>query len=185
MSDLKIQIYSAAAIFLLWMISINQPAFGADRALLKSIGLQELSGNRDAPDFTISTPDGRKISLKESKGKVVILHFWATWCKPCKEEFPLFEKMHQRFQDKDVVFLPIAIDAKATQTEIDAVAKGFGASFPVFLARSGNVTDKYWTWGTPVTYFIDKRGWIIGRAIGPRDWVSPEMVTLIEGLLKE
>ena len=160
-------------------------AYGIEKGLLKAIGLQELSGNQKAPDFTLLDTDGKKISLEDYSGKVVILHIWATWCKPCKEEFPLFEKMYQRFKDKSVVFLPVAIDAKAAQAEVDAIAKGFGASFPVFLARSGSITDKYWTWGVPVTYFIDKNGWIIGRAIGPRDWASDNVNNLINALLEE
>lgn len=158
-------------------------SYSLDKAHLKAIGIQELK--QEAPDFTIKDTDGKVMSLKDFRGKVVILHFWATWCKPCKEEFPLFEKMYQRFKDNDIVFLPIAIDAKATQEDIDAFAKGLGARFLVYLAKPGNVPDRYWTWGVPVTYFLDRNGWIIGRAIGPRKWDSQEIVSLIQGLLSD
>lgn len=158
-------------------------SYSLDKAHLKAIGIQELK--QEAPNFTIKDTDGKVMSLKDFRGKVVILHFWATWCKPCKEEFPLFEKMYQRFKDNDIVFLPIAIDAKATQEDIDAFAKGLGARFLVYLAKSGNVPDRYWTWGVPVTYFLDRNGWIIGRAIGPRKWDSQEIVSLIQGLLSD
>jgi len=172
-------------VFLLLIILLSPSAYGIERGLLKALGLQELSGNREAPDFAVVGSDGKKISLKDYKGKVVILHFWATWCKPCKEEFPAFEKLYQRLKGKDVALVAISIDAKAGKDEVSAFARGLGATFPVFLAREGNVTNRYWTWGVPVTYFIDKKGWIIGRALGPRDWASPEMMGLIEGLLKE
>lgn len=155
---------------------------GVDRKHLSAAGLQEI--RQEALDFTL-TAGNQTISLKGYTGRVVVLHIWATWCKPCKEEFPLFEKIYQRFKDKDVVFLPIAIDAKATQAEIDTFAKGLGTSFPVYLARSGSVTDKYWTWGVPVTYFVDKKGWIAGRAVGPRDWASDSINNLINALLEE
>ncbi|MBI3753735.1 MAG: TlpA family protein disulfide reductase [Deltaproteobacteria bacterium] len=167
------------------MMIFAPPLYGVDRGILKALGIQELSGNKEAPDFSLLDSDGRKISLKDFKGKVVILHLWATWCKPCKEEFPLFEKIYQRFKDKDVAFLPIAIDTKATQEDINAFAKKLGASFPVYLAREGNITDRYWTWGVPVTYFIDKRGFIAGRAIGSRDWASDKVIDLINALLEE
>lgn len=162
--------------------SLASVSHGIDRKQLSAAGLQEL--RQEAPDFSLITGN-QTISLKDYTGRVVILHFWATWCKPCKEEFPLFEKMYQRFKDKDVVFLPITIDAKASQEEVNVFARGLGASFPVYLARSGSVTDRYWTWGVPVTYFIDKKGWIVGRAVGPRNWGSPEVINLIEGLLAE
>lgn len=173
------------AILILSVSLSGSMAYGIDRGLLEPLGIQELSGNREAPDFTLLGSDGRRISLKDYKNRVVILHFWATWCIPCKEEFPLFEKMYQRFKDKGVVFLPISIDSRATQAEIDAFAKGVGATFPVYPARSGNVQDKYWTWGVPVTYFIDKKGLIAGRVIGPRDWASDKVNDLINALLME
>ncbi|MBI5327760.1 MAG: TlpA family protein disulfide reductase [Deltaproteobacteria bacterium] len=157
--------------------------YSLDKAHLNAIGIQELK--QEAPDFTIKGPDGNMMSLKDFMGKVVILHFWGTWCKPCKEEFPLFEKMYQRVKDKDVFFIPVSIDAKATQEDINAFAKRLGATFPVFLARDGNVTDRYWTWGVPVTYFVDKKGLIAGRAIGPRDWASDGVNAVINALLEE
>ncbi|MBI5049020.1 MAG: TlpA family protein disulfide reductase [Deltaproteobacteria bacterium] len=169
---------------LLLCLAFSTPlAYGLEKGLLRSLGIQEL--RQEAPDFTLINPDGKKISLSDYKGKVVILHIWATWCKPCKEEFPLFEKVYQRFKDKDVIFLPIAIDPKAGRPEIDAFAKKLGVSFSVYLAKEGDITDRYWTWGVPATYFIDKKGWIAGRAIGPRDWASDSINNLINALLEE
>lgn len=156
-------------------------AYGVEKGLLDSLGLQELS--QEAPDFTLINP--KKITLKDYRGKVVIINIWATWCVPCKEEFPLFEKMYQRIMEKNIAFLPIAMDINATQDEINKFAKEQAATFPVYLARTGNVTNKYWTWGVPVTYFIDKKGWIVGRAIGPRDWASDKVNDLVNALLEE
>lgn len=170
--------------FLLWMALSTPLSYGVERGLLETLGLEELSGNKEAPDFTLLNPDGMRISLNDYKGKVVILHFWATWCKPCKEEFPAFERLHQRFKN-DVIFLAIAINVNATQGEITAFARKLGASFPVYLAREGKITDKYWIWGVPVTYFIDKKGWIVGRAIGPRDWTSDNVKAIIDALTEE
>ena len=158
-------------------------AYGIDKKLLNAAGIQELK--QEAPDFTIVNPDGKKVNLKDYKGRVVILHFWATWCKPCKEEFPLFEKVYQKFKDKNVVSLLIAIDTKASREEIYLFAKELGVSFSVYLAKEGNITDRYWTWGLPVTYFLDKDGMIVGRAIGPMDWTSDSINNLINALLKE
>lgn len=164
-------------------VLIASLSYGIDSKKLDAAGVQELI--QEAPDFLLVTHEGKKISLKDFKGKVVILHIWATWCKPCKSEFPLFEKMYQRFSNKAFVFLAVAVDPGAVYKEVSQYAKSLGATFPVYLAREGNITDRYWTWGIPVTYFIDKRGWIAGRAIGPKDWDSDRIRELITALLDE
>lgn len=173
-------------IFVLIIVSVllflhPTQSFGIDKKYLDAIGIQEL--NEEAQDFYITDSNGQRISLKDCKGKVVILHFWATWCKPCKDESPLFEKLYQNFKDREIVFLPISIDLKAERKEVEKFAKGYGLSCQVYLAREGDVTNRYWTWGVPVTYFIDKKGWIIGRVLGPRDWASDKSYELINSLL--
>lgn len=168
---------------LLSILLLATYSHGVDRAQLKAAGMQEM--DQRAPDFTLKGPGGRPVSLRELKGKVVLLHFWATWCKPCKEEFPHLEKVYREFKDRDFLLMPIAIDPNETSVGILFFAKGLGASFPVYLAAEGNVPVKYWAWGVPSTYFIDKGGNIIGRALGPRDWSSTEVKGLIEALLNE
>ena len=156
---------------------------GFDKKLLAEAGMQELA--EAAPDFTLIGPSGKKLLLRENRGKVVIIHVWATWCKPCKDEFPLFEKLHKDFKERGVVFLPVAIDANADIKEITAFAKALGATFDVYLAATGDITDKYWTWGVPVTYLVDKKGSMVARALGPRDWGSDSVRTLIQALIDE
>jgi peroxiredoxin len=154
-----------------------------DKKLLDAAGVQEL--NEDAPDFTLTGASGAITELKGLKGKVVILHIWATWCKPCKKEFPLFEKLYQSMKGRGAVFLPVSIDVRATQEDINGFAREHDTSFPVYLARNGSISDRYWTWGVPVTYFIDKKGHLAGRALGPREWASESVTALINALEKE
>src|SRR3990167_6726643 len=151
--------FSAVFILILFFTVISD-AF--DEGSFKTLGIQRL--NQEAPYFTVVDSNGKKIGINEYRGKVVILHFWATWCKPCKKEFPLFEKLYQGFKEKDVVFLFVSIDASANKDDIDAFARGLGVTFPVFPAKDGNVPNKYWTLGVPVTYFIDRKGLIVGMA---------------------
>lgn len=158
-------------------------SYGIDRKKLEAAGVQELT--QEAPDFTLVTHEGKRIGLKDFRGKVVILHIWATWCKQCESEFPLFEKMYQNFRDRDVVFLLVSVDPNAAWEDVNSFARGLGSTLPVYLAREGNIIDRYWTWGVPVTYFIDKKGRIAGRAIGPRDWGSDKNNELIKALLNE
>lgn len=158
-------------------------AYGVDKNYLDSIGLEQLS--QEAPDFTLVSPDGKKLMLKDYRGEVVVINIWATWCVPCREELPLFETMYKRVAGKNVVFLAIAIDIKATQDEINTFARKQAVTFPVYLARIGNVTSRYWTWGVPATYFVDKKGAIVARSVGPRDWSSDKVFDFINALAEE
>ncbi|MEK6692755.1 MAG: TlpA disulfide reductase family protein [Nitrospirota bacterium] len=135
-----------------------------------------------APDFNLYNLDGRKVSLKEYHGKVVFLHFWATWCKPCKEEMPTIEKMYREFNDKKLIVLSVSID-KGGVDMVRAYTLEF--TFPVLLAYSGDINDSYWIWGIPVSYIIDRNGRIIGRAMGPKNWDGDALKTLIKEILRD
>lgn len=156
------------------------PADGIDKRILNSAGVQEMK--QAAPDFNLYTLDGRKVSLKEYRGMAVFLHFWATWCKPCKEEMPTIEKMYREFNDKKLIVLIVSID-KGGEDMVRAYTLEF--TFPVLLAKSGDINDNYWSWGIPVSYIIDRNGWIIGRAMGPKNWDDDALKTLIKEILRD
>ncbi|OGW00091.1 MAG: hypothetical protein A3I04_05805 [Nitrospinae bacterium RIFCSPLOWO2_02_FULL_39_110] len=173
--------FSAVFILILFFTVISD-AF--DEGSFKTLGIQRL--NQEAPYFTVVDSNGKKIGINEYRGKVVILHFWATWCKPCRKEFPLFEKLYQNFKGRGVVFLPVSIDRKANREDVEKTAREFGLSSPpIYMAVEGDVTDKYWTWGIPVTYFLDKKGWITGRVLGPRDWASDSSNKFISSMVED
>ena len=159
-------------------------AYGLDKGPLSALGFQELSGNKEAPDFTLLGLDGRKVSLQDYKGKIVLLHFWATWCKPCIEEFPTIERIHKEYKDKGLVILAISID-KGGREPVKSFIDKTGVSFPILLATDGNIKGAYWTWGTPTSFLIDRKGKILGRALGPRKWDSVEARALFDAALKD
>ncbi|MBI5234993.1 MAG: TlpA family protein disulfide reductase [Deltaproteobacteria bacterium] len=153
-----------------------------DQLLLKSAGFTAL--NEAAPEFTVVDAQGRTKSLTDLKGKAVILHLWATWCKDCIKEFPVFDALYRTYKDKKVEFVFVSIDLNSSQQDIDAFAIRHGASFPVYLAEKGRISEAYWTWGVPETYLIDDSGKIAGRAIGPRDWNGQTMRRLLDSMLE-
>src|ERR1700749_2575828 len=71
---------------------------GADYTTIPK--MEEVKDHPPAPDFTLSTPDGKKVALKDYRGKVVFLNFWATWCPSCRTEMPEMNKLYQEFKGK-------------------------------------------------------------------------------------
>lgn len=137
-----------------------------------------------APGFTLKAPDGRKVSLKDFKGKVVFLNFWATWCPPCVAEMPAMEALHKKFKDKGLFV--IAVNSEESVNKVSKFIKKRSYTFLVLLDEDGSVAnDSYRAIGFPTTYLIDKLGNVVGKAEGARDWDSRESVKLIEEILKQ
>ena len=123
--------------------------------------------NQPAPDF----PVGNNKLLSGYQGQWVILHFWATWCEPCSSELPKLNHLYMRWRDHDVAFLTVSIDTEDKE-HVSAFVQRLGLQLPVLFGNDINVTDRYWTWGLPVTYIINPDGYIVARALGPREWDS-------------
>src|SRR6185503_11466363 len=77
--------------------------------------LREMKERMDAPDFTLLGRDGRKISLKDFRGKVVFLNFWATWCESCREEMPSMERLYRDFRGKGLEIVAVNVKEKPQQ----------------------------------------------------------------------
>ncbi len=135
-----------------------------------------------APDFRLENLKGEKLELKNFKGKVIFLNFWATWCGPCKEEMPSMEILFQQFKEKDFVFLSISVDYEERKAVKEFIEKQ-RYSFPVLLDPKCNALDLYEVRRIPTTIIIDKNRKMIGRAVGPINWKSQEVISLLNILL--
>jgi thiol-disulfide isomerase/thioredoxin len=153
------------------------PAPALDDASLESQHMQRL--DEAAPDFLLRDASGRDLRLTALRGHPVILHFWATWCEPCHEELPALEAMARHLADSGVILVAVAIDEEADAARVRRHAQDLGVTFPVYLAREGTISERYWSWGIPVTYLIDPQGQLVARSLGPRNWASVSMQALI------
>ncbi len=136
-----------------------------------------------APDFTLKDLKGNQVTLKNFKGRVVFLNFWATWCPPCRREMPSMERLYKQLKDRD--FTMLAVDMQESEKPVKAFMSEFSLSFPALLDRNGDISSLYGIVGLPSTYIIDREGKIIGKAVGPRDWSSQESIRLFQSLLKK
>lgn len=136
-----------------------------------------------APGFTLKDLKGNQVALKNYKGRVVFLNFWATWCPPCRREMPSMERLYKQLKDRD--FTMLAVDMQESEKQVRAFISEFSLSFPALLDLNGDISSLYGIVGLPTTYIIDREGKIIGKAVGPRDWSSQESKQLFQSLLKK
>jgi DsbE subfamily thiol:disulfide oxidoreductase len=145
--------------------------------------LEQLKGYPAAPDFTLATPDGKKVSLKDFRGKVVFLNFWATWCEFCREEMPAMERLYREFRGKG--FEIVAVNVKDKRPDALAFVKQLKLSYPILMDPEGEVGLLYGAFGMPASYLIDRNGEVLARLWGPADWYSPGARGLIKSLLEQ
>ncbi len=122
-----------------------------------------------APDFTVKDEEGREVRLSELKGKVVLVHFWASWCSPCVSEFPLLNELFNKMKGTDFVLLAVSMDEKGKKA-IDAFRKKIYFDFPVYLNPDQTIADLYGSYGLPESFLINKEGVIVKKIVGPQQW---------------
>lgn len=134
------------------------------------------------PPFTLTTFDGSLINTSDLAGKVVVVNFWASWCKPCEQEAADMEKAWQFYKPGgNVVFL--GVDWVDTEPEAMGYLKKFNISYPNGPDLRTAISQIFRLKGVPETYFIGPDGRLKYKKIGPFTSVS-EIQTVINGLLK-
>jgi peroxiredoxin len=142
----------------------------------------DMPPNTKAPGFVLKNMDGEHVSLAALRGKVVLLNFWATWCRPCKEEMPAFEKLYAKYKDRGFVVLAVSINR--SKTSITGFLEDMDLSYHILMDDDSRVLKLYKVYSIPTTFLIDKTGLIVKKYHGQEDWTSTEMASTIEELLK-
>lgn len=112
-----------------------------------------------APDFELIGLDGQPARLSDLRGKVVLLNFWATWCPPCKAEMPDLEALHRKYGDARA-FVVVGVNFEEDAAPVEAFIRERGLSFPVWLDTAGEAGAKLGVRGLPVSFIIDREGYI-------------------------
>jgi len=119
-----------------------------------------------APAFTLTTVEGKKVSLSQFKGKPVVLNFWATYCGPCKLEMPWFEEFTHKYAAQGLVVLGIDDEDGVTKEDVARAAKKIGVTYPILIDDSKNASAYGLGDYLPATYYVDAQGIVRAQTPG-------------------
>ena len=150
----------------------------AERKLLESLRITPATIWIEAHNFAGELSDGKIVRLEDYQGRFVLLNFWATWCSPCLKEMPEFEKAFQEMGEEKLVVL--AVGMGEDKIKISKFAEKYGFTYPLLADPDMEITRLYGVKNIPVTYLIDPKGVILGRALGVREWANLDLLAFIK-----
>ena len=136
-----------------------------------------------APGFILSDMDGERFDLASARGKWVFLHFWASWCGPCREEMPAIQKMRDQFAADELAV--ILVNTAENEDTIFSFLAEINMGMNSLMDADGQVTEKYRPRGLPTTVLIDRNGQMQYQAIGGREWHKAKYTGFLRELISQ
>ncbi|MFQ6005417.1 MAG: TlpA family protein disulfide reductase [Woeseia sp.] len=157
---------------------------GALLSILAASGIASsgLAG-QPAPDFVLKSATGENLRLREYRGDVVMINFWATWCGPCRQEMPLLDELYGRYQRVGFSLLGVNIDDDSRRAM--AMVDELGVTFPVLFDEDKQVSKLYEVEAMPVTLLLDREGTVRHVHLGYQPGYEQKYLNEIRALLRE
>jgi thiol-disulfide isomerase/thioredoxin len=143
-------------------------------------GILALDG-RAAPPLVLENLDGDSWDIADARGHWVFVHFWATWCGPCRKEMPAIQAILPQF-DADELEFAVINTAESEDTVFSFLAAVAPDSVPL-MDSDGLVTERWQPRGLPATYLVDPEGRLRYLALGGRPWNTPEYLDFLKGII--
>jgi thiol-disulfide isomerase/thioredoxin len=139
---------------------------------------------KDLPAFAVTDDNGNRVAGDAFKGKVMVLDYWATWCAPCRSEFPALDRLQDRLGPKGLLVVPVSLDRDGRQ-RVDAFYD------ELHVTHLAKYLDPKWAsaqvlgvQGLPTVLVVDRQGREVARAEGPVDWDGSQVAEILERLLE-
>jgi len=144
-------------------------------------GMSPVAAVPPAPTLALPDMDGKPVDLARYRGKVVLVNFWATWCPPCRTEFPSLGRVRKLFKPSEFEVLAVNVGE-----DPETVFSFAGTpDFPVLFDRNSQAMAAWSVKGLPTTLVADRQGRLVLRAVGGREFDDPVIVELLRELLKQ
>ena len=128
--------------------------------------------------------EGNYLSLENFRGKTVALHFWATWCIPCRDELPTVDALQNQLGGKNFTFVPLSVDRDGADLVRRYYADHGIEHLPVYVDEGMNAAQAMLVNGIPYTIIINREGLEIARILGDRNWTAPDAIALMRRLIE-
>lgn len=162
----------------------DPPPAGTERAA-GAFPLRLHSGPQTLPNIAFEDNKGRRLTLADFRGKVVLLNIWATWCPPCRREMPSLDRLQAKLGGADFEVVAVSIDqGNDALFLVEEFFSEIGVKhLRIYLDPTGSAARELGALGLPVTILVDRGGMELGRLIGPAEWDSAEALTTLRRYL--
>jgi peroxiredoxin len=151
--------------------------------MLASMEVHAVAVSDSAPDFTLKSLEGSNLRLEEYRGQVVLLNFWASWCGPCRQEMPLLDRLHHRYEDTGFAVLGVNVEGETAPAQ-DIVDKT-SVTFPILIDDGQKVSQMYNLQAMPSTVVIDRDGVVRYIHLGYKPGDETKYVEVVKELIRE
>ena len=151
-------------------------------SILIYIPASALEPDQPVPDFTLKSMSGDNLRLEELRGQVVLINFWASWCGPCRQEMPVLQKIHDRYEKLGFTVLGVNVDEQPEKAR--RIVDRLTLDFPLLLDTNQTVSEAYQVNAMPFTVLVDRNGTVryVHRGYKPGD--EAQYVNKLKPLLR-
>lgn len=159
---------------------LSLAALAAAPAWSQGGGMTPVPGLPKAPPLALTDMDDKPVDLGSYKGWVVLVNFWASWCPPCRKEFPSLGRLRKRLGAEDFEVLAVNVG----EDPDTAFSFAGHTSFPILFDRQSSAMARWPVKGLPTSFLIDRQGRLALQAVGGREFDDPAIISAIRELLK-
>lgn len=174
------------ALLVLVLLALAVPLLRGIAVPVRTVAAQDAGAAmltaKPAPDFTLEAVGGKRVSLSDYRGKVVLLNLWATWCPPCVRETPRLVRLYEKNREQGFVILGINTTYQDERDKVEQFVRDKQVSYPVLLDVEDEFGQKYGARLLPTSYLIDRDGKIISTKVGEID--EAQLDEQVQALLK-
>ena len=178
----SVVVAAAGLLLTKYIIAVGSTARGEDEVACSMLDAEQLETG--APPFELPDMQGKKQTLAALRGKVVLLHFWATWCPPCIDEIPSLARLQQTMPAQDFSLVTVSVDEDEGKLREFIAKHKPAAALTVLRDPTKKVSSSYGTAKFPETFVVDRNGVVRYKFVYKRDWASPQALACLRSTLR-